>query len=473
MKENGYQPSDIDRVVFIGGPTRMPIIRSRVPQQLGIAGRPGLRSNDRGCVWRGDICRKPGLEERVGGIEGNEGDGAHRWPVKIEYGYPERTSDARIRIRIKPQAGATGKGHKLQVDSDMGWTSGQLPLDATNSVNDVPVARRGDNKFRIIVFDASGTPIPNVETRIIVKRTDATASGAPVTHTIAVKVVEGDIGAMRNTLDELVEKGHPIPASGVKDFRAAKRSEGRRRQVARFRGVSNGARRHRSDSKSPRRQFSYRRQRDLERGDVIRRGDRIRVHWKLDENGLLDCALEVEAIGRRFDTGKMFTDQGAQKNFEGQEGEELANSVLTMAQAELEKLQETLGSRTASDAAELTSRIERQKDNLKTSYEADTRRSIVEEGRAIRQEISKIKNKRENIGEVLQADMEGLIGAFDAVIRQTVNSSIPNDLIASSGKPGNQLDAAIPKMHASRLPKCALFVSRKCESNRALWSIVS
>ena len=120
----------------------------------------------------------------------------------------------------------------------------------------------------------------------------------------------------------------------------------------------------------------------------------------------------------------MFTDQGAQKNFQGQEGEELANSVLTMAQAELEKLQETLGSRTASEAAELTNRIERQKDNLKTSYEADTRRSIVEEGRAIRQEISKIKNKRENIGEVLQADMESLIGAFDAVIRQTVDSSI-------------------------------------------------
>jgi hypothetical protein len=144
----------------------------------------------------------------------------------------------------------------------------------------------------------------------------------------------------------------------------------------------------------------------------------------LDENGLLDCALEIEAIGRRFNTGKMFTDQGAQKNFQGQEGEDLANSVLTTAQAELENLQETLGSRTASDAAELTSRIERQKDNLKTSYEADTRRSIVEEGRAIRQEISKIKNKRENIGEILQADMEGLIGAFDAVIRPTVDSTI-------------------------------------------------
>jgi Hsp70 protein len=38
LKENGYQPGDIDRIVFIGGPTRMPIVRSRVTEQLGIQG---------------------------------------------------------------------------------------------------------------------------------------------------------------------------------------------------------------------------------------------------------------------------------------------------------------------------------------------------------------------------------------------------------------------------------------------------
>jgi molecular chaperone DnaK len=423
MKENGYQPSDIDRVVFIGGPTRTPIIRSRVPQQLGISA--DLNSDPMTAVAFGAAIYAESRDWKSGTSASKASRTTARTdgPVNIEYGYPERTSDSRFRIRIKPQAGAVGKGLKLQVDSDVGWTSGQLPLDGTNSVNDVPLARRGDNQFRIIVFDASGAPIPNIETRIIVKRTDAAASGAPVTHTIAVKIVEGDVGAMRNTLEDIVEKGHPIPASGVKDFRAVndlKAGDGKWLDFEVYQkepGVT--------DPTLNLHVGNFRiSSTDLERGDVIRRGDRIRVHWKLDENGLLDCALEIEAIGRRFDTGKMFTDQGAQKNFQGQEGEELANSVLTMAQAELENLQETLGSRTASEAAELTNRIERQKDNLKTSYEADTRRLIVEEGRAIRQEISKIKNKRENIGQVLQADMESLIGAFDAVIRQTVDSSI-------------------------------------------------
>jgi molecular chaperone DnaK len=38
LDQNGYGHDDIDRVVFIGGPTKMPLIRERVPQQLGIPG---------------------------------------------------------------------------------------------------------------------------------------------------------------------------------------------------------------------------------------------------------------------------------------------------------------------------------------------------------------------------------------------------------------------------------------------------
>jgi molecular chaperone DnaK len=447
MKENGYEPSDIDRIVFIGGPTRMPIIRNRVPQQLGISA--DLNSDPMTAVAFGAAIYAESRDWTSGTSIAKPSRAVARTagPLNIEYGYPQRTSDTRIRIRIKPQAGTIGKGHQIQLDSDAGWTSGQLSLDATNSINDVPLARRGDNQFRIIVFDALGSPIPNAETRFTVKRTDAAAAGAPVIHTIAVKIVEGDFGTMRNTLEDLVEKGHPIPANGVKDFRAAndlkagdggwldfevyQKEEGvpdpsLNLHVGSFRIAST----------------------DLERGDVIRRGDRIRVHWKLDENGLLDCALEIEAIGRRFDTGKMFTDQGAQKNFQGEEGELLANSVLSTAESELQQLQQTLGPRAEDDATELNRRIEQQKETLRTSYEADTRRSVVEEGRAIRQEISKIKNKRENIGEVLRADMESLIGAFDAVIRQNAEAvvsdrfdSLVRQVTESIGR-GNTDDAA-------------------------------
>jgi molecular chaperone DnaK len=416
LKESGYESGDIDRIVFIGGPTRMPIVRTRVPDQLGIAG--DLESDPMTAVafgaaifaesrdWSGGIVKSKATRTttRASG------------PLKIEYGFPERTSDHRIRIRIRPQPDALNMGYRIQVDSDMGWTSGQLPLDGTNSINDVPVGRRGDNHFRVMIFDRSGAPLEASETRLTVKRTDAASAGTRTTHAIAVKVVVEENGVATNVLEDLVEKGHPTPASGTKAFRAARD----------LRAGDDGDldfEVYQKDPGVPDPSLNLHvgsfhiSSGDLERGDVIRRGDKISVHWNLDENGLLNCALEIPSIGRRFDTGKMFTDQGAQKSFQGQEGEDLANSVLANAQSELDEMQRTLGANVAKDAREIGRRLHEQRETLQKSYEADTRRSIVEEGRAIRQEISRVKNRSENAGLVLNADLNSMVDAFNSVIR--------------------------------------------------------
>jgi molecular chaperone DnaK len=433
LKENGYQPGDIDRVVFIGGPTRMPIVRSRVPEQLGIAG--DLDSDPMTAVafgaaifaesrdWSGAaVTAKPTRATAAAG-------GA----VKIEYGYPERTSDARIRIRVRPQPESQGKGYRLQIDSDMGWTSGQLHLDGISSINDVPVARRGDNQFRVMVFDRSGNPVQEAETRLVVKRTDASSSGTPITHTIAVKVVVNEGGIPKNTLHELVAKGQSIPASGTENYRAANDLRGGEKAGLDFEvyqmeaGVSDPALN--LHVGSFRVDGSH-----LEIGDIIRRGDIVRVHWNLDENGLLNCALEVPSIGRRFDTGKMFTDHGAIKSFEGQEGEELANSVLDTTAAELEELERAIGGRNSPETEGLNRRLDEQRDNLRTSFEADTRRSIVEEGRAIRQEISRIKNRPENVGAVLTEETDRLVQDYDSIVRPHASKSANDRFDALHGQ---------------------------------------
>jgi molecular chaperone DnaK len=433
LKENGYQAGDIDRVVFIGGPTRMPIVRSRVPEQLGIAS--DLDSDPMTAVafgaaifaesrdWSGTtLTSKPTRATAAAG-----------GTVKIEYGYPERTSDARIRIRVKPQAASQGKGYRLQIDSDTGWTSGQLPLDGTNSINDVPVANRGDNQFRVMVFDGAGNPIRDAETRLVVKRTDASSSGTPITHTIAVKVVENEGGLSRNKLVALVEKGQLIPASGVKSYRAANEVRGGAPGGVDFEvyqmepGVT--------DPELNLHVGSFPLQSSLlEIGDVIRRGDAVNVHWDLNENGLLNCALEVPSIGRRFDTGKMFTDQGARKSFEGQEGEALANSELDTTAVELDELNRAIGAKGGAEAGELGRRLAEQRENLKTSFEADTRRSIVEEGRAIRQQISRIKNRPENVGAVITEETDRLVQDYNTIVRPHASRSTNDRFDALAGQ---------------------------------------
>jgi molecular chaperone DnaK len=424
LTESGYEPSDIDRIVFIGGPTRMPIVRDRVPSQLGISG--DLDSDPMTAVAVGAAIYAESREWGKGGSVAKSARATARTtgPVNIEYGFPSRTADSRIRIRLKPSSDIIGRGYALQVDSDMGWSSGQVPLDTTRALNDVPVARRGDNQFRAMVFDALGLPIKQAETRFTVKRTEAAAGGTPLTHTIGVKVVEALAGIESNTLAVLVEKGHPLPATGATDFRSArdlKTSDGGFLAFEVYQIDDANVTDPTLNLHVGAFQISST---DLEPGEVIRRGDRIKVFWSLDENGLLNCALEIEKISRRFDTGKMFTVQGALKNFEGQDGEELASAVLDTAESDLHELEKTLGLRVASECFDLKQRIENRRQQLKDAYEADCRRSVADEGRAIRQEISKIKSKRENVGDVLRTEIDSVASAYNGVIRPTATPAI-------------------------------------------------
>jgi hypothetical protein len=72
---------------------------------------------------------------------------------------------------------------------------------------EVPVSNRGDNRFRITVYDSFGTPVAEASSEFTIFRSHASAAGIPATHTIAVKVVEVASGDARNELEPLVTKG--------------------------------------------------------------------------------------------------------------------------------------------------------------------------------------------------------------------------------------------------------------------------
>jgi molecular chaperone DnaK len=67
--------------------------------------------------------------------------------------------------------------------------------------------------------------------------------------------------------------------------------------------------------------------------------------------------------------------------------------------------------------------ISRRKVDLGHCYDAETSRSIAEEGRAVRQEISRIKGRREYVGEVLGAEAGSLVEIFDTGIRPTADTA--------------------------------------------------
>jgi molecular chaperone DnaK len=422
LKDSGYNHEDIDRIVLIGGPSKMPCIRTRVPQELGIPA--DLQTDPMTAVAIGAAIFAESREWSRGATrrKSSRGSATVKGPIEIRYDFPARTSEDRARIRVKPAAEAEVGGCRLQIDTPEGWTSGLVDVTSDLSL-EVPVASRGDNRFRITVYDSSGSPVAEACSEITIFRTYASAAGIPATRTLSVKVLDTASGQERNELEALVTKGTLLPAQGSKPFRAAKDLRGGRSgqiDIELFQEVEGvpepelnlfvGS--FQLDAKS-----------DLEEGDLIRKGDELTIQWDVDDNGLLKCKVEIPSLGRVFDTRNFYTSSAGHQNFEGEDGESLAGAALADAERDLEAVSATLGDKVGTDVERLRRRVDRRRETLSQSVDADTRRSVTEDARAIRQEISRLKHDSENRGDVLLRELAETQEAFDREVRDDADAT--------------------------------------------------
>jgi molecular chaperone DnaK len=125
------------------------------------------------------------------------------------------------------------------------------------------------------------------------------------------------------------------------------------------------------------------------------------VQWSIDENGLLDCTLDFFSISKSYSTGKMYVSAVGHKNYEGEGGRQLTADALEAAAKDVDNLDRALESNVSESSAVLRNRLTKQRETLKLSHDADTRRSVSEEARLIRQEVARIKNRPEFVRAVI------------------------------------------------------------------------
>ena len=421
--DSGYKSEDIDRVVLIGGPSRMPIVRNRISSELGI--RADLETDPMTSVAIGAAIFAEGREwsDEGAGPKKTRQTKTITGAINVRYDYPARTGDSRFRLRVKFENPSQARGCRLQIDSDEGWTSGQLESQGLTEVKEIPLSRSGENHFKITIFDALGTPRADGISEMIIFRAGATAAGMPMTHNLAVKVVSSISGAERNTLHTLVKKGTLLPKSGAEKFRASRdfrAGDGNHLEFEVYQQVD--------EVNDPALNLPvgsfclYSSQ--LDKGDVIRRGDPVIVHWSIDANGLLDCDLELSEIRQTYSTGKMFVSAEGHKNYDGEDGFRLASEALSNARSDVEALDRALGSRATDEVLRMRSRLAKQKELLKLSTEADARRGVSEESLLIRQEISRTKNRPENVRAILRSDIEQFVGQFASSVSQLLEPKV-------------------------------------------------
>jgi molecular chaperone DnaK len=218
LNKAGLSPHDLERIVFVGGPTNYKPLRDKIAFELGVPGNTDV--NPMTAVAEGASLFAESIDwsSQNRSRKNTRGQISSEGGLALSFNYIARTPDVKAKIAVQ-LAGQTASGSEFQVDSiDTGWTSGRLPLKHGATI-DVTLTKTGDNTFKVFVFDSVGGPIALGQDKIVITRTAATVDAIPASHSVGIEVLE-KLGG-RPVLDYLIRSGDSLPKKGKKVFKAA------------------------------------------------------------------------------------------------------------------------------------------------------------------------------------------------------------------------------------------------------------
>ena len=205
LDKAGLSPHDVERIVFIGGPTNYKPLRDQVSSELAIAASTEV--NPMTAVAEGAALFAESINWRSESRhqKSSRGKLTATGALDLKFNYVARTPDKEAKISIQVGSGVI-PGTEYQVDSpDTGWTSGRLPLEDGATIA-VSLPRDGENRFKVFVFEAAGGSSTH---RIAITRTTATVDAIPASHSIGLSVLEKLGGSP--TITCLVRQGDHLP----------------------------------------------------------------------------------------------------------------------------------------------------------------------------------------------------------------------------------------------------------------------
>lgn len=217
LHKAGYEPHDVERLIFVGGPTQYRPLRDKVAFELGIAASTEV--NPMTAVAEGAAIFAESIDwsTKSRARKSARGTIMVSGPVAISFAYASRTPDVKTKVLVRVN-GTVAAGSEFQIDClDTGWSSGRNALRDGAAV-EVTLNRPGENHFKIFVFDSAGAPMALEHNQLVISRTAATIDAIPASHSISVAAKDKIGGPV--TLAYLVREGEPLPKKGVIPFRA-------------------------------------------------------------------------------------------------------------------------------------------------------------------------------------------------------------------------------------------------------------
>ena len=218
LNKASLSPTDMERVVFVGGPTHYKPLRDKIAFELGLPGYTDVNPMTAVAEGASIFAESIDWSSQSRSRKNNRGQVSSGGELALSFNYISRTPDVKAKIAVQ-LAGQAANGSEFQIDSaDTGWTSGRLPLK-NGEIVEVFLAETGENTFKVFVFDSVGGPISLEQDKIVITRTAATVDAIPASHSIFIEAIN-KLGGSRGA-DFLVKSGERLPVKGKRRYKAA------------------------------------------------------------------------------------------------------------------------------------------------------------------------------------------------------------------------------------------------------------
>lgn len=301
LRQAGLSPGNVERLVFVGGPTQYKPLRDRVVAALGVPGSTEV--NPMTAVAEGAAIFAESIDWSSArrGRKSSRGALSIGGPMAVSFAYVARTPDVRTRIAIR-LAGKPVAGAEFQVDClDTGWSSGRLPLRDGTTV-DVSLSKAGNNTFKVFIFDGAGGPMGLEQNRLVVSRVAASVDGIPASHSMGIEVLE-KLGG-RTVLDWLVRAGESLPKKGKRLYKTSEALRAGGHGAIRFKLWEGDIEEPISDNTLV--GALEIRGTDIEDGRAIAAGADLICEYEISDSGNGMLEVSVPSIGAAFHSGRNF-----------------------------------------------------------------------------------------------------------------------------------------------------------------------
>ena len=218
LEKAGLTANDLEKIVFVGGPTNYKPLRDKVCFEImGSERYANIDVNPMTAVAEGASIFAESIDWTNESHNRKNQNETIDTDISLSFKYEARTPNDHARVMCI--LGDPLNGYTVSFTSEnTGWSSGNAVLK-NNQIIDLPLPISGENSFIIKVLDEFGREKPIGNSRIVITRTLATVGAIPASHSVGVEVLEKLGGTP--VLKFLVNEGDPLPKKGTMSFKAA------------------------------------------------------------------------------------------------------------------------------------------------------------------------------------------------------------------------------------------------------------